>query len=130
MTASEVRARVDHHLREVAGLFDHFESVIQGDCPRFSAPVGWTAYLDGETDRVVLLLAHLEQAWVEAKRSPDDDIRRAAKAPRRRQAQAQQLVDKLSSCAALNGVPFSPLLVWQRIEHDVPLRQARIALPE
>jgi hypothetical protein len=129
MTAVEMKARVDHHLREAATLVAHFETVVTADCPRFPDAEAWNHYVDGEADRLALLAAHVEQAWVEAKRHPDDDVRRAAKAPRRQKEQARQLVDKLSSCAALNGASFSPLLVWQRVERDVPRRRAEIALP-
>lgn len=130
ITPGQVRARVDHHLRKVADLVGHFETVLGSDCPRLPGPDAWASYVDGETDRLVSLAAHLEQAWVEAKRSPDDDIRRAAKAPRRQTDQARQLVGKLSSCAALNNASFSPLVVWRRIERELPRRQAEIALPE
>jgi len=127
----EVRARMEHHLREANHLADHFESVMTASCPRFASPGEWTSYLDGEIDRVVLLMAHLEQAWVEAKHTGDDDVRREAKAPRRRVDQARALFDKLSSCAERNGAPaVSQPAVWRRIEREVPQRQAEIALPE
>jgi hypothetical protein len=78
----------------------------------------------------VLLVAHLEQAWIEAKRTPDDEIRRAAKAPRRRVDQMHQLVHKLTTCAEANGTSFAPHALWHRVERDVPRRQAEIALPQ
>jgi hypothetical protein len=100
-------------------------------CPHFASPGQWRAYLDGEIDRVVLLMAHLEQAWVEAKHTGDDDVRREAKAPRRRVDQARALFDKLSGCAERNGAPpVSQPAVWRRIEREIPQRQAEIALPE
>jgi hypothetical protein len=127
----EVRARMEHHLREVSLIADHFENVMSAGCPRFPSPVEWRTYLDGEIDRVVLLMAHLEQAWVEAKGTGDDDVRREAKAPRRRVDQARALFDKLSGCAERNGdAPFSQMAVWRRIEREVPQRQVEIALPE
>ena len=128
--AEEARARMEHHLREVNQLADHFESVLSGDCPRFESAGEWRVYLDGEIDRVVLLMAHLEQAWIEAKHTGDDDVRRDAKAPRRRVDQARALIDKLSGCAESNGAPLSQMAVWRRIERAVPQRQAQIALPE
>jgi len=124
------RARVEHHLRHVERLSEHFERLLTGDCPRFPSASAWDAYVDAETDDLVLLLAHLEQAWIEAKRTPDDEIRRAAKAPRKQSAQARALVDKLSACAERNGATFSPLGVWRRVERDVPRRQTEIALPQ
>jgi len=124
------RARMEHHLREVHDLTDHFERVLARECPRFATSQEWGAYLDGEIDRVVLLMAHLEEAWVEAKHTGDDDVRRAAKAPRKRADRARELVDKLSGCAEGNGASFSPMSVWRRIEREVPDRQSRIALPE
>ena len=127
----EVRARMEHHLREVNQLAEHFESVISAGCPHFASPGEWRTYFDGEVDRAVLLMAHLEQAWVEAKHTGDDDVRREAKAPRRRVDQARALFDKLSGCAERNGAPpVSQPALWRRIEREVPQRQAEIALPE
>jgi hypothetical protein len=124
------RARVAHHLRQVERLSEHFEDVLGRACPRFPTPAAWDAYVDTETDQLVLLVAHLEQAWIEAKRTGDDDVRRAAKAPRRQTAQGKALVDKLATCAERNGAAFSPLEVWRRVERDVPRRQTEIALPQ
>ena len=128
--AEEARARMEHHLHEVNTLATHFEDVLVRECPRYATPQEWRAYLDGEIDRVVLLLAHLEQAWVEAKQTGDDDVRRAAKAPRKRVDQARTLLDKLSGCAEDNGAPLSTGTMWRRIERAIPPRQAQIALPQ
>jgi hypothetical protein len=125
-----VRPRVDHHLRQVEDLAQHFESVLTTACPRFATGAEWDRYLDGEVERVVLLMAHVEQAWVEAKTTGDDDVRRVAKAPRRRVEQARVLLDKLSNCASDNGAPLNQLALWRRIEREVPRRQAEIALPQ
>ena len=81
-------------------------------------------------ERVVTLMAHLEQAWVEAKATGDDDVRREAKAPRRRVDQARALLDKLQGCAEGNGSQISQGSLWRRIEREVPRRQAEIALPQ
>jgi hypothetical protein len=124
------RARVQHHLREVERLSGHFETLLSGGCPRFENPAAWDAYVDTEMEQVVLLVAHLEQAWAEAKRTDDDDVRRTAKAPRRQREQARQLADKLASCAQLNGAAFSPLVLWRRVERDLPQRRMEVALPE
>ena len=126
----EVRPRVDHHLRHVEDLAQHFESVLATACPRFATGAEWEHYLDGEVERVVLLVAHVEQAWVEAKTTGDDDVRRVAKAPRRRVEQARVLLDKLSTCASDNGATLNQLALWRRIEREVPRRQAEIALPQ
>lgn len=128
-SAEEARARVEHHLQEVDRLAAHFESVLGRGCPQFSSVAEWRAYLDTEVERVVLLLANLEQAWIEAKSTGDDDVRRAAKAPRRRADQARALLDKLSGCASANGASIAPRELWRRIEREVPDRQADIALP-
>jgi hypothetical protein len=125
----EARARMEHHLKEVTRLAEHFDGVMSAECPRFSSRREWTTYLDGEIDRVVLLVAHLEQAWYEATRTGDDDVRRTAKAPRKRMDQARALLDKLQGCAEGNGASFSSMSVWRRIEREVPQRQAEIALP-
>jgi len=92
-------------------------------------PAQWD--LDSELPgwRVRELVAHLEQAWYEATRTGDDDVRRTAKAPRRRLEQARSLLDKLQGCAQSNGASFSPASVWRRIEREVPQRQMDIALP-
>ena len=128
--ADVARARMEHHLVQVHQLAEHFEGVLDRDCPRFAGPGEWRAYLDAEVDRVVLLLAHLEEAWIEAKHTGDDDVRRDAKAPRKRVDRARALVDKLSGCAEDNGARLSPASVWRRIEREVPARQVQIALPE
>jgi hypothetical protein len=128
--APEARARMEHHLREVTQLSRHFDDVMSADCPRFASAREWSAYLDGEIERIVLLVAHLEQAWYEATRTGDADVRRTAKAPRRRLEQAGALLDKLQVCAQGNGSSFSPAAVWRRIEREVPARQDEIALPQ
>ena len=126
---TDPRERVGHHLKEAAGLVRHFEEVLGTSCPKFGSRSEWTRYFETEVDRVVLLFAHFEQAWVEAKRTGDDDLRRSAKKPRQRRDQARALVDKLQTCADENGSGFTPLTVWWRIEREVPKRQAEIALP-
>lgn len=125
----EARARVEHHLRELAPIVQHFETVLAGECPRFSKRDEWRAWIDDEIERVVLLVAHLEQAWVEAKQAPDDETRRVAKAPRKNLDRARALVDKLQACAGENGTSFAPQAVWRRVEREVPQRQMEIALP-
>jgi hypothetical protein len=124
------RARVQHHLRQVERLSEHFETVLGAGCPRFASAAAWDEYVETEMEQVVLLVAHLEQAWVEAKRTGDDDVRRTAKAPRRQHDQARLLVDKLASCAEVNGAAFSPMSLWRRVERDVPQRRMEVALPE
>src|SRR5687767_5789712 len=114
--ASEIRPRVDHHLREVARLVEHFEAFVVADCPRFASTAEWNAYLARETDQMLLLAAHAEQAWVEAKRTGDKAVRQAAKSRGgRRIEEAIQVVDKLSTCAGENGTTFSPGPVYRRL---------------
>jgi hypothetical protein len=120
---------MEHHLVQVHRLAEHFERVLDRECPRFGSPREWRGYVDGEVDRMVLLIAHLEEAWIEAKHTGDDDVRRAAKAPRRRVDRARLLLDKLSGCAEGNGASLSPGSLWRRIEREVPGRQAEISLP-
>ena len=128
--AALVRPRVEHHLRHVDDLAQHFDAVMSQPCPHFASPEDWNAYFDSEVERVVLLVAHLEQAWIEAKETGDDEVRRAAKAPRKRLDEARALLDKLQQCAGDNGASFSHLAVWRKIEREVPKRQAQIALPQ
>jgi hypothetical protein len=128
--AADIQPRVDHHLREVGLLVQHFETFVAGACPRFATTDEWKAYADREIDRMLNLAAHVEQAWVEAKRTGDDDVRRSAKAPRRRLDDAPQILNKLMSCAQDNGASISPGSVVRRIERDLPRRQAEIALPK
>ncbi len=128
--AAQVLPRVEYHLRHIAELARHFEGVLRAPCPHFSTAADWKAYFDGEVDRVVLLVAHVEQAWVEAKETGDDDVRRAAKAPRKRVEEARALLDKLHACAGDNGAGFSQTGVWRRIEREVPRRQTQITQPQ
>jgi hypothetical protein len=121
--------RVVHHLDEASRLAEHLETILRQDCPRFATSSEWQRYVDGEADRVVLLVAHVEQAWVEAKTTDDDDVRRAAKAPRRRVQEARALLDKLTGCAEANGSPLPVMAMWKRIEQQVPSKQAEITLP-
>jgi hypothetical protein len=130
LTPDEARARVQHHLRQVERLSGHFEAILTNGCPRFPSAAAWDAYVDAEMDQVVLLVAHLEQAWAEAKRTDDDDVRRTAKAPRRQRDQARQLVEKLATCAEMNGAAFAPMLLLRRVERDLPQRRMEVALPE
>jgi hypothetical protein len=125
----EARARVDYHLRQIDEIIQHFQDVLGRDCPLFASRVEWKQYFDAEVEQVTLLVAHVEQAWVEAKRTGDDSVRRAAKAPRKRVDEGRAVLDKLQGCAADNGASFSPLSVWNRIEREVPRRQAAIAQP-
>lgn len=127
-TAEEARPRVEHHLLEADQIVRHFESVLAEDCPRFDSAVERRAYVDGEVERVVLLVAHLEEAWSEAKRTSDKDVRRAAKAPRTQVGQAQSLVTKLQTCMG-DGASLEPRTIWRRVEQEVPRRRAEIALP-
>ena len=127
--AAEIQPRVEHHLREAALLTKHFEGLVAADCPRLPSVAEWNVYVSQEIDQMLLLAAHVEQAWVEAKRTSDKELRRAAKAPGRRLEEAIQVVDKLSACAQENGTTFSPGPVYRRLERDLPQRQAEIALP-
>jgi hypothetical protein len=129
MTPEEARPRVEHHLIQAEQIVRHFESVVADDCPRFDSSRARRAYIDGEIDRVVLLVAHLDEAWSEAKRTSDKDVRRAAKAPRAHVSEAQSLVAKLQSCAGDDGATLEPRAIWRRIEQEVPRRRAEIALP-
>jgi hypothetical protein len=129
-SAEEARPRVEHHLRQVDLLSQHFADLLKKDCRRFDRPDEWRTFLDGELDSATLLMAHLEQAWVEAKHTGDKDVRRAAKAPRAQVDRAQRLVTKLQACAGDNGTSFDAAAAWRRVERDVPRRQAEIALPQ
>jgi hypothetical protein len=127
--AADILPRVDHHIRQVVVLVEHFETFVAAECPRFDTLDEWNAYAEQEIDRMLLLAAHAEQAWVEAKRTGDDEVRRIAKAPRRRLDEAPQILSKLAACAEDNGTTLSPGSVFRRLERDLPLRQSDIALP-
>src|SRR5437016_4445063 len=101
---TDVRARVDYHVRHATELAEHFDDVIKRDCPRFSTSSEWQA-------------------------SGDDEVRQAAKAPRKRLSEARPLLSKLQTCAENNGATLSVASVWHRIDREVPRRQAEIALP-
>lgn len=117
-------------LREAAEIAQQLEATLAQACPHFASREAWDAYVDGSVDRVVTLVAHLEQAWVEAKQTGDKDVRREAKAPRRRVDRAQQLLAKLQACGNGNGASVEPGAVWRRVERAVPRRQSEIALPQ
>ena len=129
-SADEALPRVEHHLRAAEQLAVHFEGVLAKECPHFETRAEWSAYFEDEVGRVVLLVAHLEQAWAEAKQTGDKDVRRAAKAPRAQVDRAQLLVTKLQGCAGDNGAGLAPSAIWRRVEREVPRRQSEIALPE
>jgi hyperosmotically inducible protein len=125
----DVRGRVEHHVREANRLAAHFETVLAGDCPH-AGPAEWEAFLDGEVERLGLLVAHVEEAWAEARATQDDEVRRIAKAPRRRLGEARALAAKLEACARSNGSAFDALAVWRQVQQDLPRRRAEIALPK
>src|SRR6059058_5056249 len=122
--ADEARPRVAHHLRAAGEIAREFEDVLVGECPRFASAGEWDAYLDAKVDRVVTFVAHLDQAWAEAKRTGDKDVRRMAKTPRVNVDRA-----RLLACADGNGTSFVPGAVWGRIEREAERRQSEIALP-
>ena len=128
--ADAVRPRVEHHLSRAEQITQHFETIIAEACPHFATRAEWQTYFDGTVDRVVSLVAHLEQAWVEAKQTGDKDVRREAKAPRRRVDRAEALLAKLQTCANGEGAGFTAGAVWRQIEREVPRRQSEIALPK
>ncbi len=130
LTAEQALPRVQHHLREADILGRHFQTVLAGDCKRFPSSADWKSYFDSEVDQAVLLVAHVEQAWVEAKRTGDDEVRRLAKTGKKRVEDARSLVDKMQTCATENGTGFAPMQVWRKIERDVPRRQAEITVPD
>lgn len=126
----QAQARVDHHLRRAEPLVDHFRALLASGCPRLATRAQWDAYLDAEVDRVVLLLAHLGEAWTEARQTGDDDVRRSAKAPRKQfQRDAPELLRQLQACAAAHGTTV-PMTLRARVEAEVPQRRAEIALPQ
>ncbi len=129
LPASAVGPRVAHHVRLASALADRLEPLLDGVCPRFASPGEWEAFVEREIDDAVLLVAHVEEAWSEAKTTPDDDVRRAGKAPGRRLRAAVKYADKLQACAESNGSRLDTGGLWQRIELAVARRRAEIALP-
>jgi hypothetical protein len=129
LPADEIRPRVEHHVRHAVELADHFDALLRDGCPRFTTEAEWRAFVDAEVDRMVLLVAHAEQAWEEAKRTADDEVRRTAKAPRRRLADARGVIDKWQGCAQEHGTVLELAPIKRRIEREVPRRQSEIALP-
>ena len=127
--AADIQPRVDHHIKQVNAQIEHFQAFVATECPHFGTVQEWNTYADAEIDRMLLMVAHAEQAWVEAKRTGDDLVRQSAKAPRRRLDEAPRILDKLVTCAENNGVTLSPGSVYRRIERDLPRRQSEIALP-
>ncbi len=99
-SAEEARPRIEHHLQQVDLLSQHFAGLLRQNCQRFDRPDEWRTFLDGELDRATLV------------------------------DRAQRLVTKLQACAGDNGTSFDAAAAWQRVERDVPRRQAEIALPQ
>jgi hypothetical protein len=126
---AEARERVSYHVRQVETIAEHLGRTMSAPCPRLGTPAEWTQFQDAQFDEVVLLLAHLQQAWVEAKAGGDDEVRREAKAPRRRKDEGLRFVEKLRACAVENGAAFDPLVLWTRVEEEVRRRRSEIALP-
>lgn len=130
LTPEQALPRVQHHVREAEILGRHFHSLLDADCKRFPSAGEWRTYFNSEVDQVVLMVAHVEQAWVEAKRTGDDEVRRTAKTARKRIDEARTLFDKMQTCASENGASFGPMQVWKKVEREVPRRQVEITLPE
>jgi hypothetical protein len=127
--AGDIQPRVDHHIKEVNAQIEHFQAFVAAECPHFGTVQEWNTYADGEIDRMLLMVAHAEQAWIEAKRTGDDTVRQSAKVPRRRLDEAPQILEKLAACAQGHGVTLSPGSVYRRLERELPRRQSEIALP-
>ena len=127
--AADIQPRVDHHIKQVNAQIQHFETFVASECRHFDTPEAWNTYAEAEIARMLDMVAHAEQAWLEAKRTGDDTVRQSAKAPRRRLDQAPQILQKLVTCAETNGVTLNPGSVYRRIERDLPRRQSEIALP-
>jgi hypothetical protein len=126
--APTAEARVHHHLREVSALAGHFERLLREPCPRFATPAEWTAYLEGEVDRVILLNAHLKEAASVARRTGDEALVQVARAPRRRADEALALVVKFQGCARENGAELDPFALARRVDRQVRQRRAEIRL--
>jgi hypothetical protein len=129
-SASEARERVTHHLQAVEAVAARLGVVLAEPCPRFQSRPEWEQYQDAQVEDVVLLLAHLKQAWAEAKTVQDEELRREARAPRSRAEEARRLVAKLQNCAAQNDAALDLRGLMNRIEQEVPRRRAEIRLPE
>src|SRR5262245_30780335 len=68
-TAHEAGRMIELQLHAADQMVRNFACVISEDCRRFDSVATRRAYSDGEVDRVVLLVAQLEVAWSEAKRT-------------------------------------------------------------
>src|SRR5207253_8020626 len=78
-SVAEARVRVDHHLEAVDSVASRLGAVLVEPCPRFSGAAEWSQFEAARVNDVVLLMAHLEPAWIEAKAVKDDTLRREAK---------------------------------------------------
>ena len=126
--AADIQPRVDHHIREAGVLVQHFETFVTGACRLFATADEWNTYAESEIDRMLLMVAHVQQAWVEAKRTGDDDVRRrAAKRPRRRMDDAPQILTKLAAWPRTTARRSRRSRWYRRIERDLPRRQSEIA---
>src|SRR5262249_61550643 len=81
---TDVRARVDYHVRQATELAEHFDDVIKNDCPRFGSSGEWQADVDDEVSRMGLMAGHGEQGGVGGKTTGDARGGQAAEATRQR----------------------------------------------
>lgn len=126
---AQAQARIDFHLTEAEALREALAPVLTGPCPRFPTPAAWDVFLARLVDRGVTFVAHLDEAWREAK-TGGDDLRRRVKAARRELlagGDPRRLVGKLTRCAWRNGSPLDPWSLWREVSAQVADRRREVA---
>lgn len=127
--ARRAEARLAFHLARAEALREALAPDVYGPCRRFESPAAWNRYLAGLVDQGITFVAHLEEAWREAKRADDPALRARVKAARRRMLVGDpvRLVRKLVSCAARNGSPLDLWTLWTRAAAEEPRRRGEVA---
>jgi hypothetical protein len=122
-------ARVAFHLARAEALHRALAPAVYGPCPRLPGRAAWDAHLAALVDEGVTFAAHLAEAWREAKRADDAELRLRVKATKRRLLTGDPvaLVTKLSRCAWNHGSVLDVMAVWRRAADEVPGRRRQVA---
>jgi hypothetical protein len=121
--------RTVFHLARAEALHRALAPAVHGPCPRLPGRAAWDAHLAALVDEGVTLAAHLAEAWREAKRADDAELRARVKATKRRLLTGDPvaLVTKLTRCAWHHGSVLDVVAVWRHAAAEVPERRRQVA---
>jgi hypothetical protein len=127
--AARVEARVGFHLERAEVLREALAAVAYGPCRRLASPAAWDAYLASLVDEGMTLVAHLDEATREAKRSGDAALRARVAATKRRfiPPDPAGVVARLARCARQNGAVLDTRAHWERVTAEIPGRRLAVA---